>query len=46
MTFMEVEFENIYRAGQPNWEYNMWKFQDFFVTQILREINLRETGSS
>ena len=26
-------------TGQPNWEYTMWKFQDFFATQILREIN-------
>jgi len=29
----------IYRPGQPNWEYTMWKFQDFSATQILREIN-------
>ena len=28
-----------YRPGQPNWEYTMWKFQDFSATQILREIN-------
>ena len=30
----------VYRPGQPNWEYTMWKFQDFSVTQILREINM------
>ena len=24
-------------TGQPNWEYTMWKYQDF--SQILREIN-------
>ena len=29
-----------YRPGQPNWEYSIWKFQDFSATQILREINL------
>ena len=29
----------IYRPGQPNWEYTMWKFTDFLATQILREIN-------
>ena len=28
-----------YRRGQPNWEYMMWKFQEFSATQILREIN-------
>ena len=28
----------VYRPGQPNWEYTMWKFQDFSVIQILREI--------
>ena len=28
-----------YRPGQPNWECTMWKFQNFSVTQILREIN-------
>ena len=28
-----------YRPGQPNWEYPMWKFQNFSATQILREIN-------
>ena len=27
------------RPGQPNWEYAMWKFQDFSSTQVLREIN-------
>ena len=27
------------RLGKPNWEYTMWKFQDFSATQILREIN-------
>ena len=31
---------NVYRPGQPNWEYTMWKFQDFLLDQIfLREIN-------
>ena len=29
----------LYRLRQPNWEYTMWKFQDFSATQILREIN-------
>ena len=29
-----------YRPGQPNWEYKMWKFQDFSATQILREISV------
>ena len=29
----------LYRPGQPNWEYTIWKFQDFYATQILREIN-------
>jgi len=29
---------SIYRYGQPNGEYTMWKFQDFSATQILREI--------
>ena len=28
-----------YRPGQPNWEYTLWKLQDFFVTQIFRENN-------
>ena len=28
-----------YRRGQANWEYIKWKFQDFYATQILREIN-------
>ena len=28
-----------YRLGQPNWEYTMWKFQDFSAPQILHEIN-------
>ena len=23
-----------YRPGQPNWEYAMWKFQDFSATQF------------
>ena len=31
---------SMYRPGQLNWGYKiMWKFQDFSVTQILREIN-------
>ena len=29
----------VYRPGQPNWEYTMWKFQDFSATQILLENN-------
>ena len=28
-----------YRPGQINWEYTMWKFQDYSATQILHEIN-------
>ena len=28
-----------YRPGQPNWEYTIWKFQDFCAPQILRQIN-------
>ena len=31
--------ENKYRPGQPNWEFIIWKFQDFSDTQILCEIN-------
>ena len=27
-----------YRPGQANWELAVWKFQDFSVIQILREI--------
>ena len=33
------EYRKIYRPGQPNWEFTMWKFQDFSATQILCEIN-------
>ena len=33
------ELFRIYRPGQPNWEFTMWKFQDFSATQILREFN-------
>ena len=29
----------VYRPGQPNWKYTMWKFQDFSSTHILCEIN-------
>ena len=29
----------MYRPGQANWEYTMWKFQESSATQILREIN-------
>ena len=29
-----------YRPGQPNWEYTMWKFEELFATQILRQINI------
>ena len=29
----------MYRPGQPNWEYTIWKFQDFSATQNLRKIN-------
>ena len=28
-----------YRPGQPNWEYTIFKSQDFPAAQILREIN-------
>ena len=28
----------MYRPGQPNWEYTIWKFHDFSANQILREI--------
>ena len=28
-----------YRPVQQNWEFTMRKFQDFYATQILREIN-------
>ena len=31
--------QDYYRLAQPNWEYTIWKFQDFFAVQILREIN-------
>ena len=34
-----LEVVSTYRPGQPNWEYTMWKYQDFSATQILREIN-------
>ena len=30
----------IYRPGQPNWEYTMWKTKDFSASQILYEINI------
>ena len=30
----------LYRPGQPDWEYTMWQLQNFSATQILREINL------
>ena len=33
----------MYRPRQPNWEYTMWKIQDFSATQILREINQSNT---
>ena len=32
-------FGTLYRPGQHNWEYTMWKLQVFSATQILREIN-------
>ena len=31
--------EITYRPGQPNWEFTMWKFQDFSEADILREIS-------
>ena len=34
-----VKLTIIYRPGQPNWEYTIWKLQDFSATQIFREIN-------
>ena len=27
-------------------DYTVWKFQDFSITQILREINFEESGSA
>ena len=40
VTYKDINsYFDMYRPGQPNWEYTMWKFQDFSVTQILREIN-------
>ena len=37
----QVNFNfSVYRPGQPNWGYTMWKFQDFSTIQILREIIL------
>ena len=29
----------IYRLGQPNWKFSMWKILDTSAIQILREIN-------
>ena len=29
----------VYRIGQSNWEYAMWKYQDIPAAQILRESN-------
>ena len=29
----------MYRLGELNWEYTMWKNQDFSAAQILHEIN-------
>ena len=36
----------MYRSGQPNWEYTMWKFQDFSATQNLLEINFGDSRSA
>ena len=33
-------------ANLSNWEFTMWKFQDFSATQILRELNLGESKNS
>ena len=30
---------HIYRPGQPNWKYIIWKFQEFSAIQLLREID-------
>ena len=37
--WMNYFLSNHYTPGQSNWEYTIWKFQDFSATQILREIN-------
>ena len=37
--FISFTTYSLYRPGQPNWEYNMWKFRDFSAIQILRELN-------
>ena len=34
----------IYRPGQPNWEYTMWKFKDLSATQILYKVNFGNFG--
>ena len=40
IVLLSKSFQKInYRPEQPNWEYTMWKFQDFSASQILREIN-------
>ena len=38
--YVHISYSSMYRPGQPNWEYTMWKFQDFSVTKMLREIDL------
>ena len=38
MTQEGLSTSPLYRPGQPDWEYTMWKFQDYYVTQILRKV--------
>ena len=35
---VQALFWGVYRPGQPDWKYTMWKFQDNSAIQILREI--------
>ena len=37
---VQLKMTQMYRPGQPNWEYTMWKFQDFSAYQILHEIDI------
>ena len=46
LLMVEYSILRLYRPGQPNWEYKMWKFQDFSAIHISREIDFGHCDAS
>ena len=40
-----ISCQTVHSSNLQRWNLTVWKFQDFSITQIIREINFRNSGS-